>query len=115
MNVSEDGHITVTAVMFEEGTRNAELDKLLKAKHDKENEAVDLAEHVNFGGIIPAKHDYYRFSGSLTTPPCSEGVTWIVFKQPEQASKAQLKQFEAAFHHGNARPTQPLNGRLIIQ
>ena len=61
------------------------------------------------------KRDYYRFSGSLTTPPCSDGVRWLVMKEPVQVSQAQIDAFKAVMHHPNNRPVQPLNGRLVLQ
>jgi carbonic anhydrase len=65
--------------------------------------------------LMPKKHDYYRFSGSLTTPPCSEGVNWLVLKHPVNASQTQIEQLHAAMGHDNARPVQPLNARIIVQ
>ena len=62
--------------------------------------------------LLPAGTGYYTYSGSLTTPPCSEVVTWIVMKQPVTASPAQLQQFEALLRE-NARPLLPLNGRVV--
>ena len=50
-----------------------------------------------------------------TTPPCSEGVRWLVMKQPVQVSQAQIDAFKAAMHHPNNRPVQPLHGRLVLQ
>jgi carbonic anhydrase len=65
--------------------------------------------------LQPESRDYYRFSGSLTTPPCSEGVRWLVMKQPVEVSKAQIDAFKAVMLHPNNRPVQPLNGRVILQ
>jgi len=61
------------------------------------------------------KKTYYRFSGSLTTPPCSEGVVWIVMKTPMTASKKQIDAFKKVMKHDNNRPVQPLNGRMVIE
>lgn len=58
---------------------------------------------------------YWRFSGSLTTPPCSEGVTWIVLKQPLTLSDAQREMFRHAMPHDNNRPTQSLNDHVIVE
>lgn len=57
--------------------------------------------------------DYYNFEGSLTTPPCTEGVNWIVFKKQENISKAQVKKFSKTLGFNNNRPIQKLNGREI--
>lgn len=65
--------------------------------------------------LLPADKTYWRFSGSLTTPPCSEGVTWLVMKHPLTLSEAQLQQFKAVMHHDNNRPVQPLHGRVVVE
>jgi carbonic anhydrase len=64
---------------------------------------------------MPENKSYYRFSGSLTTPPCSEGVRWLLMKNPITASKEQIEAFKKAVHHDNNRPVQALNGRVIIE
>jgi len=72
--------------------------------------AASLAE-----GLLPANRDYYRFNGSLTTPPCSEGVWWLVMKDPVTASKEQIGRFAHVTHHPNNRPVQPINARTVLQ
>ena len=62
--------------------------------------------------MLPARRDYYTYMGSLTSPPCSEGVLWLVMKQPVQASPAQMALFSRLYPL-NARPVQPANGRII--
>ena len=57
-------------------------------------------------------HTTYRYEGSLTTPPCSEGVKWLVMTTPIEMSPEQVAQFRAILH-GNNRPVQPLNGRTV--
>lgn len=107
-----DGTLGVVGVMFEEGAANPEIETLWKHMPDKEG-ATASVEHINLNSLLPADHGYYSFSGSLTTPPCSEGVNWHVMAHPLTLSAEQL----AAFHHlyaMNARPVQPLNGRTIM-
>ena len=65
--------------------------------------------------IIPATRDYYRFSGSLTTPPCSEGVRWLVLKAAATTSKAQVDAFSKLMRHANNRPLQALNARMVLE
>jgi carbonic anhydrase len=72
--------------------------------------AASLAE-----GLLPANGGYYRFNGSLTTPPCSEGVWWPVMKDPVTGSKEQIERFAHVMHHPNNRPMQPLNARAVLQ
>lgn len=61
------------------------------------------------------RHDYYRFNGSLTTPPCSEGVWWFVMKYFDTASKEQIEKFAHTMHHDNNRPLQAINARMILE
>jgi carbonic anhydrase len=75
---------------------------------------VTLPNSVNPLYLLPDSTDYYRFNGSLTTPPCTEGVTWLVMKQPITASKAQIKQFQKVMGHPNNRPVQPVNARPVL-
>jgi len=67
---------------------------------------------INPSLVIPAKRTYYAFLGSLTTPPCTEGVLWLVLKTPMQVSKEQLGGF-GTLYKNNVRPVQGVNNRLI--
>uniref|UniRef100_UPI00157B78B6 carbonic anhydrase family protein n=1 Tax=Aquimarina megaterium TaxID=1443666 RepID=UPI00157B78B6 len=69
-------------------------------------------EEYHIADMLPGTMDFYTYSGSLTTPACSEIVTWYVVKQPIQASHAQLAQFKQIMHE-NFRPVQALNGRVV--
>ena len=73
--------------------------------------ASDAVE-VNAIELIPARHSFYEYEGSLTTPPCTQGVTFFIMDTPMEFSKQQIATF-AAIYPDNARPTQPLNGRII--
>ncbi len=116
VNADAEGQLTVLAVMFEVGQANSEWNKLWLDLSNKENDAKDLTHSVDLEKLLPKKREYYRFSGSLTTPPCSEGVNWIVLKQPLTISPEQLKQFKATLKdEANNRPLQPVNGRIVIE
>ena len=65
--------------------------------------------------FLPKKLDYYRFNGSLTTPPCTEGVRWIVLKDIQSASEAQFDVFNKLLSHPNNRPVQPVNARVVLE
>ena len=67
---------------------------------------------VNITDIMPKSNEYYHYLGSLTTPPCSQGVNWNVMKEVSYVSKSQVDKFKEFFPH-NARPTQPLNKRVV--
>lgn len=82
------GEVAVVAVMFDVGAANPEIDKLWKVMPEKAESDAALKTAVNINALIPLDRTYWRFSGSLTTPPCSEGVTWIVLKQPMTLSQA---------------------------
>jgi len=107
------GELAVVAVLIRKGKTNEFLKPIFDNFPAKGAAETDVAgQTVNMRNFLPEHHGYYTFDGSLTTPPCSENVRWLVLKTPVEASEAQLKQFEARYAH-NVRPTQPLNGRMI--
>ena len=65
--------------------------------------------------VLSGKKDYYRFNGSLTTPPCSEGVRWLVCKKPVEVSGEQVTAFHDLMHHDNNRPVQAVNARPVLK
>ena len=102
------GDFAVLGVMFEEGDENPALAKILAGiDGGSKNVAVDVRE------LVPEKIDVYRYMGSLTTPPCTEGVNWHVADQVLEASPAQLAAFERMLGK-SARSMQPLNNRLVL-
>ncbi len=115
VHADANGNLAVIAVMFEEGKANPELEKAWKLMPQNADEKVDLKEEVLASAILPKSRDYYRFNGSLTTPPCTEGVTWLVMKHPVTASKEQIEHFQHVMHHHNNRPIQPINARMVLE
>lgn len=115
VHADEDGTLAVIAVMFEVGEENAELEKAWAHMPEHAGEKHSLSSMIDASSLLPQNRDYYRFNGSLTTPPCSEGVWWLVMKHFETASKAQLEKFANTMQHPNNRPIQPLNARMIVQ
>jgi carbonic anhydrase len=111
---SKDGEVLVVALMFVEGERNSSIDKILADLDKNVGKVNQLKEMFNPGDLFPKKLDYYRFNGSFTTPPCTEGVRWIVLKNPVTVSKEQLEKMHAIMGDNN-RPTQPLNARTILE
>lgn len=106
------GSYAVVAVFLEQGRENPLIRSLwthLPGTKGKEN-ALDLK--INALGLLPANKDYYTYTGSLTTPPCSENVAWFVLKNPVQLSAEEIGRF-AKLYPMNARPVQPLNDRDI--
>ncbi|ELY6246582.1 carbonic anhydrase family protein [Cronobacter universalis] len=109
------GEIAVVAVMFKTGAANVELAKLWQAMPDHADASQPLKAAIDINSLLPKDKTYYRFSGSLTTPPCSEGVSWLVMKHPLTLSAEQLNQFKQVMHHDNNRPVQPLHGRIVVE
>ena len=108
------GELTVVALMFNSGEANSEIEKAWQQMPTEVNNKTILNKTVDINTLFPKKLDYYRFSGSLTTPPCTEGVRWIVLEQATTASDEQIQKFHSIMHHDNNRPVQPLNGRVIV-
>ncbi|MFY9975248.1 MAG: carbonic anhydrase [Chromatiaceae bacterium] len=111
----KDGHLAVVAVMLEEGEANKGIEAAWAGMPEKEGEKHALPAAVAAESLLPANRDYYRFNGSLTTPPCSEGVWWLVMKAPVSASKEEIEHFAHVMHHPNNRPVQPANARPVLQ
>lgn len=112
---SEDDELAVVAVMFEIGAENKTLNTILDAIPAEENKVVTINKPMDLRPLFPENLHYYRFSGSLTTPPCSEGLRWLVMKDTVTLSQAQLTQFQSALKHANNRPIQPLHGRQVVE
>ena len=115
VHADKNGNLAVVAVMFKEGKSNALLAKAWQSMPKHAGEQHKLTSKVNVDKLLPKNRDYYRFNGSLTTPPCSEGVRWLVMKDAVSASKTQIENFESALHEANNRPIQPLNARSVMQ
>jgi carbonic anhydrase len=109
------GEVAVVAVMFDVGAANPELDKLWSVMPEKAESDAALKTSLDINKLIPTDRTYWRFSGSLTTPPCSEGIAWLVMKHPLTLSEAQLEKFTHTMHHHNNRPTQPAHGRVVVE
>lgn len=115
VHADKDGNLAVISVMYEIGDKNPELEKAWRQMPSEIGKVNQLSGSVNAEKLLPAKQGYYRFNGSLTTPPCSEGVNWFVMKQIDSVSKDQLNEFRHVMHHDNNRPVQPLNARVVIE
>ncbi|XP_057440583.1 alpha carbonic anhydrase 4-like isoform X1 [Lotus japonicus] len=110
------GERAVIGIWYTIGQPDPLLSKLLdNIKLSGDNKDIDLGI-LNPGLIKFGSRKYYRYVGSLTTPPCSEGVIWTIVKKVRTVSREQLKALKEAVHDGfeiNARPTQELNGRKV--
>jgi len=108
-----EGKLAVVAVLLKRGHQNPFIEAVWKnLPLDVEQEHVPEGATVDVSQLLPANRAYYTFTGSLTTPPCSEDVTWFVLKTPAEITKPEEAAF-AAKYPNNARPVQPLNGRVV--
>lgn len=110
-----DGNLAVIGVIFQEGKENAYLaDMLMYLPKEINKEEIVKNVTINPAKMFPVNKQFFKYSGSLTTPPCSEGVYWIVFKEPVEASAEQIQQMNELMGE-NARPVQPLNSRTLLK
>lgn len=107
-----NGKLAVIGLMIQEGKENKILasvwDGLPKDQTKTEKHLIHLQ------ALLPQNHMSFHYDGSLTTPPCTEQVEWLVFEQPIEMSKQQIQAFQQIFSD-NHRPVQPLNHREIIK
>jgi carbonic anhydrase len=114
VHVREDGRMAVVGVLLQKGAANATIQTIL------DNVSPNAAEHnpdtgieINPNTLLPHNASFfYTYAGSLTTPPCSEGVSWYVLAKPVTVSDAQLSQLKALYSD-NTRLPQNLNGRIV--
>lgn len=109
----QSGHLAVVAVLMTVGKENAALARIWPHLPQTEGPKQTIAGvAVPLDQLLPAERSYYSYMGSLTTPPCTEGVRWLVLRMPVEISAQQLAAF-AWLYPDNARPVQPLHGRRI--
>lgn len=113
MHQDTDGKVAGVAVLLKAGSANPTVRQIWKympatAGAEKEIPGVE----VNPAGLMPANTAYYAYMGSLTAPPCSEGVAWFVLRTPVEISAEQIDAFARLYPH-DVRPPQPLNGRVV--
>jgi carbonic anhydrase len=113
VHADTEGHLAVVAVLFSRQQSNPFVETIFahlpksKGKEETANVTINVAD------LLPKDRSYYTFPGSLTTPPCSEGVTWFVLKTPVTLSTSELTTF-AKIYPNNARPVQALNDRKVL-
>jgi carbonic anhydrase len=106
------GKLAVIGVLVEEGAENAVLKHYVDHLPATKDATYEDASTFSASDFMPADKSYFTYAGSLTTPPCSEIVTWIVMEHPIEASTTQIHDFET-LEHENARPVQAIEGRVI--
>ncbi len=110
-----DGKRAVVAVLFDVGRENSALEPLFDDLPLMAGAEANVAgQKIHLDELLPPRKGYFEYQGSLTTPPCTEGVHWFVLKQPVTLSARQLAAFRALYPN-NARPLQPVGGRFVRQ
>jgi carbonic anhydrase len=107
-----EGRLAVVAVLLEKGSAQPIVQSVWNNLPLEKGDEIAARMPIDLNRLLPAERAYFTYMGSLTTPPCSDGVRWQVLKQPVELSPQQI----AAFHQlykMNARPVQPLNGRTV--
>jgi carbonic anhydrase len=106
---SADGKLAVVGIFVKQGSAPSPLDPVFTALPPAgERRTVE----VDLPALLPPNTEHFAYSGSLTTPPCSEDVQWIVLHAPDTVSKADIDAFRAKYPK-NARPVQPVKGRTV--
>ncbi len=117
VHANEKGELAVVAVLYQPGNMdNQALTSLLKKMPMNSGDSSRLsAEDTQLFERNKSVKNYFRYSGSLTTPPCTEGVRWFVMQSRPGLSKRQLLAFQKALKHPNNRKVQPLNARIVTK
>ena len=112
---SKRGFVAVVGLFLEQGNYNKLLESLWQVMPYQPSKEVRFPDiTINAQHLIPQSQRVYMYYGSLTTPPCSENIYWIVFQEPLEISTAQIQKFAGMFPM-NARPVQELNSRFLLQ
>ena len=115
VHADAQGKLAVVAVLLQQGEDNTLVHELwsnMPREKDQEEHLNNI--QIDLDALLPADHSYYTFSGSLTTPPCTEDVTWYVLKHPVTVTAAEIEQF-SKLYRDDARPTQPLYDRVVLE
>lgn len=109
-----ESNVLVVEVPVVVGKENPTIKTLWAHIPPKGKEHTFEDVYINVADLLPANHSFYKFAGSLTTPLCTEDVTWYVLKNPIEVSEAQVAEY-MTHYHDTARPIQPLNGRPVLE
>lgn len=109
---NDEGQLAVVAVLLEKGAEHPLIQTLLNNLPLEQDSEMAPEESIDLSRLLPESRAYWTYMGSLTTPPCTEGVLWMVLKQPMPVASEQVAIFSRVFRN-NSRPVQAANGRLI--
>lgn len=113
VHANADGELAVVGVLITTGSASEAIAPVLDRLPLEPGVETLLDTAVDPAGLLPETRTTYRYDGSLTTPPCTEGVRWFVMTEPVTWSAEQLASFTAV-HDGNARPVQEPDGRTAV-
>lgn len=112
---NENGELAVLGMMIQEGNKNELLQTVWDVlPEEKTEEAITVNDSIDLKKLLPQNETFFYYNGSLTTPPCTEGVQWMIFEEPIEMSKEQIEAFQQIFPD-NHRPVQPLNEREVLK
>ncbi|GAA1750758.1 carbonic anhydrase family protein [Kocuria aegyptia] len=111
---SDDGDLAVIGVLAAEGEDNPAWSLVIEAVPAAQDEDSAEVTGLALSSLLPESLDHYEYDGSLTTPPCSENVRWLLLQSPIELGTTQISELRSA-HSDNNRPTQPLNDREVAQ
>ena len=109
---NEEGDYAVVGVFIDEGDHNELMDRLPSFRAERGEDPYD--DPVDYNLLLPNRKDYYYYNGSLTTPPCTEGVAWVILQDPLVASPEQIDHYHNLLGFHNNRPIQPKYSRRIL-
>lgn len=113
VHINEYGDLTVLAILGKEGEESQIMELLEGFLPLRMGESKLIDVQCDLNQLLPADRSFYSYSGSLTTPPCTEGVNWVVFKNPIILSLDEVKKLKSNMPLNNYRFEQPLNGRVV--
>lgn len=113
VHAAPSGGLAVVGVFIVPGKANPVFRKIVSTMPAEEGSPVKADPAIDPNGLLPARRAYYHYEGSLTTPPCSETVNWLVLSHRIEAAEADIERFAKLFPN-NARPVQNLNRRFIL-
>lgn len=109
---NDKGHLAVVGVLVEEGNEHKAYKDIWANLPRNANEKKSVDMNISVAELLPQERDYFTYAGSLTTPPCSENVKWIVLKSPIEMSGEQIGQIQDIMKKNN-RPVQPMHDRKL--
>jgi len=112
---SAEGRLAVVGILLEEGAQNDAYQPFIDNLPKQESDVHDAGVTIDAMDLLPAVQTSFRYNGSLTTPPCSEGVNWLLMTTPVELSSDQIHALASLFEEGNNRPVQPLNERPLLE